>query len=97
MKYICVKWKHLDKDEPVLLYSELDDELWERRKVEVYSDGKSDYADSQRQAGNARLSEEPLPPMEQIALDPQFEPFEISKEEFEQIWDSVYAQPSKSI
>jgi len=34
MKYIKVSWRHVHAEEPVLLYSELDDLHWETRKVE---------------------------------------------------------------
>lgn len=34
-------------DEPVMLYSELNDDMWETRKVEVYADGRSDFANSE--------------------------------------------------
>jgi hypothetical protein len=38
MHYIKVFWKHQHRDEPVELYSELDDGRWEVRKVEVSRD-----------------------------------------------------------
>ncbi len=44
MKYIRVKWNHLFSDEPVLLFSELDDARWEVRKIEVFRDGHQGYA-----------------------------------------------------
>jgi len=39
MTYLKVKWIHSHPDAPVLLYSELDRERWEVRKVEVFRDG----------------------------------------------------------
>lgn len=89
MKYICVKWNHLFTEEPSLLYSELDDNRWEHRKVEIYADGRRDYASKYERRGNADLSEEPLPPLAEIAMDPQFEPVEISQAEFENIWTAA--------
>ncbi len=44
MKYIKVKWLHSHPDEPVLLYSELDKDRWETRKVEVFADGRIGFA-----------------------------------------------------
>ncbi|WP_409566395.1 DUF6881 domain-containing protein [Rhizobium leguminosarum] len=38
MKYIKVKWLHSSPDTPVLLYSELDSDMWEVRKVEAYAE-----------------------------------------------------------
>lgn len=86
MKYIAVKWKHQHPDEPILLYSEVDDTGWETRKVNVYSDGRNGYADQSEATGDTQLSSEPLPALEEIASDPQFEPTEITKDQFEQIW-----------
>lgn len=86
MKYIRVKWKHSFECEPVYLYSELDDNSWELRKVEVYADGRYDFAGEGESMGDARLSTEPIPSLEEISLDPQFESAEITKAEFERIW-----------
>jgi hypothetical protein len=86
MKYIRVKWIHSIATEPVLLYSELDDNRWETRKVEIYADGRSDFASMFESKGNTRLGKEPVPLLSDIALDSEFEPAEISQEEFEQIW-----------
>jgi hypothetical protein len=86
MKYIRVKWIHSFSREPVLMYSELDDNLWEHRKVEIFANRRRDYVSKFGVKGDSRLSKEPLPSLNKIALDPQFEPVEISKEEFEKIW-----------
>jgi hypothetical protein len=88
MKYIRVKWNHQHRDEPVLLYSELDLERCEKRKVEVFQDGDCGYASISEAAGSTRLGEEPIPPLHEIASDPQFEPVEITKEEFEEVWNA---------
>src|SRR5262249_25192281 len=38
-EWIRVEWRHDSPDDPVVLYSELDAERWETRKVDVYADG----------------------------------------------------------
>lgn len=86
MHYIKVKWIHSHPNEPVLLYSELDDDRWEMRKVEIFTDGHSNYASTTESVGSTELSVEPIPPTAGIASDPQFEPFEITKQEFEEVW-----------
>ena len=86
MKYICVKWNHKHQDEPVLLYSELDAGRWEKRKVGVFRDGHNGFASIDESAGSTRLGEEPIPPLAEIASDPQFQPAEITKQEFEEVW-----------
>jgi hypothetical protein len=86
MKYIRVKWNHTHKDEPVLLYSELDTERWEKRKVEEFADGHCGYASADESGGSTRLGEKPIPTLMEIASESEFEPAEITKEEFEEAW-----------
>jgi hypothetical protein len=87
MDYLHVTWKHDFPDEPVELYSELDDERWETRKVYLFADGHTAYADEQEEAGTG-LSELPLPPLSEIAADPQFLPRAITRDEFERVWNA---------
>ena len=89
MNYIKVKWVHSFRDEPVFLYSELDEGRWEIRKVEVFSDGRMGYADSRRTSGGTKLGKEPVPSILEIGTDPQFEPMEVTKDEFETIWSKA--------
>jgi hypothetical protein len=86
MNYIRVEWHHDEKHYPVLLYSELDDERWEVRKVEVYRDGRVNYADRTSSTGVTGLGVEPMPSTEEIAADPQFVPSTIDSAEFEEQW-----------
>ena len=86
MKYIKVKWIHSHPEEPVWLYSELNDDLWETRKVEIFPDGTKGYAHHSEAVGTTRLSIEPLPTLEEIASDPLFVPEEISAQEFDEVW-----------
>lgn len=92
MKYVKVRWIHAIPDEPVMLFSELTDDMWETRKVEVYADGRADFADSEERSGSTKLGIEPYPPLEEIAADPQFEPVVISAEEFEAAWERAKAR-----
>jgi hypothetical protein len=91
--YLKVQWKHQFEDEPVLLYSELDSERWEKRKVEVFKDGRLVPAACGLRSGKTRLGEEPLPGMAEIAADPQFVPVEITAQEFEEVWRQANRQP----
>jgi hypothetical protein len=87
MKYLEVEWCHSIPSEPVKLYSELDDGMWEIRKVEIYADGTAGYADAENRTRGTRLSLEPLPSVAEIASDPQFKPREISAQDFEIVWN----------
>ena len=49
MKYLFVRWKHPNPEDPTLLYSELNEDRWEVRKVEVYADGRLGYADNDKE------------------------------------------------
>lgn len=89
MKYIKVNWLHSYIDEPLTIYSELDDLHWELRKVEIFSEGRMGCASSLISSLGTNLSKEPIPAMEDIALDPQFEVFEISRDDFENIWQTA--------
>jgi hypothetical protein len=85
MEYIKVIWRHDFKDEPVLLYSELDDARWEVRKVEVFRDGTYGYAGDEQEYRSG-LGLVPVPSLAEIARDPEFEPSQISNAEFEAVW-----------
>lgn len=86
MEYIKVLWKHSLVDEPCCLYSELDGDRWETRKVETYADGTNGYASHDEACGGTKLSIEPLPTLDEIAEDPQFAPFVIEQAEFDRVW-----------
>ncbi|MDE5778946.1 MAG: hypothetical protein K2I10_10655 [Lachnospiraceae bacterium] len=89
MMYIKVRWKHNFPDEPILLFSELDDNRNEIRKVEVYRDDLMGYAWGDISSNETFLSECELPELSVINEDIQFEGIEIRKEEFEIIWEKA--------
>jgi len=86
MQYIKVTWRHQNPKEPTLLYSELDSERYESRKIEVFANGQRGFADSKENSGSTFLGTVPFPPLEEIATDEQFVPAEITAEEFEREW-----------
>lgn len=89
MRYIHVAWNHSNPEEPVDLYSELDDQRREVRKVEVFRGGNLGYASSTEASGSTRLGEVPIPPLTEIAEESEFRPEEISRAEFEHLWKSA--------
>lgn len=90
MRYLRVEWLHANADEPVTLYSEVDNEGWETRKVEVFPDGSMGFASMTEATPSTVLGEKPVPSVEMIAADPQFRPALVTREEFERIWASRY-------
>ncbi|SEQ96424.1 DUF6881 domain-containing protein [Actinokineospora terrae] len=89
MRYLKTHWHHDHPDEPVLIYSEIDADRAETRKVEVYRDGRHDWADERESTGSTFLAEVDMPDDEEfaaIAADPEFSPEWIERAEFEQAW-----------
>ncbi|MFJ8000941.1 DUF6881 domain-containing protein [Streptomyces sp. NPDC096310] len=86
MKYLKVIWHHDFPDEPVTLFSEIDDERYEVRKIDVYLDGRCDFADSVTSKGTTMLGEIATPSIEELAELEEFTPSEIEAGEFETIW-----------
>ena len=86
MRYMYVKWLHKDPGAPVQIYSEIGDDSYERRKVEIYKNGRKGFADTSEEYGGTALGVMPVPPLKDIAAQPEFEPKEISAEEFQKIW-----------
>jgi hypothetical protein len=77
---------HSNPNSPIWLYSELDDERFETRKVEIYADGHWGYASDTEEVNGTGLGLYAVPSLAEIASNPVFEPFEIGKEEFEDVW-----------
>lgn len=84
-RYQKVLWHHNYPDEPVMLYSEIDSGF-EIRKIEVYRDGRRDYADRSHSTGTTMLGEKMIPGMDEIRGDPDFSAVAIAAEEFEEMW-----------
>jgi hypothetical protein len=86
MDYLHVHWRHDAADAPADIYSELDDDRWEVRKVEAFPDGTLHYADDWRSTGRTGLSEVPLPSFEDLAGQDALTPAVIDAAEFERMW-----------
>ena len=86
MRYLYVKWTHKDPGAPVHIYSELGDDRYELRKVEIWADGRKGFADSTEEAGGTALGSMPVPSLEDIAAQPEYQAKEILQEEFQRIW-----------
>ncbi len=86
MQYIKTHWIHKEPDEPVWIYSELDADRWEVRKVEVFPDGSIGYADATGSKGPTWLGEVPVPPLSEIDSPGELETVEIDQSEFESVW-----------
>lgn len=90
MEYLKVSWLHHFEDEPVYLYSEIDSQRFENRKIEIYPDGSFGIACSNFHFGGTALSDQVMPGLEDISEDRQFIPELISQAEFELIWNQYF-------
>jgi hypothetical protein len=89
VRYVKTSWRHDFDDEPVLIYSELDEDSYETRKVEVFRDGRSEWSDENHQTDNIGLSEIPFPSATEISALSEFDVEEIASKEFEQVWEGA--------
>lgn len=86
MRYQRVRWRQDSAEFPVVLYSEVDADGWEVRKVDEYADGRRDLAGEGIETGSTFLGEDQTPPIDEINADPQFDAVEITADEFESVW-----------
>jgi len=91
MRYLRVRWLQDSPEYPVLLYSEVDDDGWEIRKVDEYADGHRDLAGEGIETGQSGLGEAPTPSIDEINSDPEFRAVEIDRDEFEGVWQAAKA------
>lgn len=89
MEYLKVGWLHEHPNEPVVLMSELDEDRYEVRKVEVFADGRMGFASTDQSSGETILSKTAIPLPEEIASDPQFVVEVFDAERFEEVWLSA--------
>jgi hypothetical protein len=86
MRYIDVRWLHQFKYDPIRLVSELDADNFETRKLEFFRDGNIGFADENGNSFGVELGEVPVPALDEINSDVQFDGVEISEAYFEKIW-----------
>ncbi|WP_433194484.1 DUF6881 domain-containing protein [Nocardia sp. CA-107356] len=88
MRYVRVTWHH-DNDEPILYFHEVGADGRETRRVQIYRDGYSEWADESHETDAAGLAEIPIAPIEEIAGQPEFKAEEISQGQFETEWEKA--------
>lgn len=91
MRYIRVLWNHDLADEPVVIYSAIDSTGREVRKVERYRDGRMDLASDDTRTGTTVLSESPMPSLDEINAQDEFEGEDISESEFDEVFNRAWA------
>lgn len=89
MRYVKVSWVHAFSDEPVLFFSEIDEDGYETRKVQVYRDGRAEWADEDFETAAVGLAEIPFPSAGEISSREGFAAEEIGSEEFDRAWSEA--------
>ncbi|KUM74718.1 DUF6881 domain-containing protein [Streptomyces curacoi] len=89
MEYWKVEWLHDFPSEPVIFYSEIGEDGYEVRKVQRYRNGRTLKADELHESGDIGLSEIPVGSIEDVASQPEFSAFVITRDEFEKEWQSA--------
>lgn len=86
MEYIDVTWEHDFADEPIRLVSELGEGRYETRKLEFFRDGTVGFAGAGRSTNSTELGTEPVPSLDSINGQSEFEGEVISEQVFEALW-----------
>lgn len=101
---MCVEWlwyrfpekyNYIDLVRPIKTYSEIGDEYQEEvRKIEFFINGKIAFASQtmlycEDENHDPGLSDQPMPDIEYINNDQEMLAVEISREQFEKLWDTL--------
>lgn len=86
MSYLKIDWQHSLSEYPREIHIELDDERFELRKVEVFSDGRLQFAPHEFEQGGTVLAVYRVAQIEDLQREGQFTTTVITKAEFESIW-----------
>ncbi|MCI9332082.1 MAG: hypothetical protein HFG05_07915 [Oscillibacter sp.] len=96
MKYVLVEWDHDLDDEPYLIYSELDDHRYEKRRVEFYRNGIT-FSYGEERGNEGALASEPFPEdlrtLRPEEMEGDFVAQEISPSLFYEIWNQSRERP----
>lgn len=90
MEYVLLEWFHDIEDEPYLIYSEIDNQRYETRKIEVFKNGTYLRCGEEILNSSIDLADIAFPEnIDEINQDKQFHAKYITKKDFEKIWDSI--------
>ncbi|MDG4831586.1 hypothetical protein O7627_20100 [Solwaraspora sp. WMMD1047] len=91
MRYVKVEWEHDFPDDPVLYFSEIGEDDYEIRKVQLYRDGRTEWANGNHETATVGLAEIPFPSVEEISSQSDCRAELITSEEFERAWSAAQA------
>lgn len=96
MQYVLLEWNHDEDDEPYLIYSELDEQRYEQRKIEFFRNGLSFAYGGERGRLDALASvpfPEDLGEIERRGEPGEFTARKIPPSLFYEVWNQVQEQP----
>jgi Domain of unknown function (DUF6881) len=82
-------WVSAADEEPVEWYDELDAQRWSIRCVRKFRDGPLKAYSYASPNWRSEMPEGPIPPVEEINENPDFLAKEISRDEFQAIWEEA--------
>lgn len=95
MFYVLLEWSHKWDDEPVQIWSELDDQRCETRKIEVFSHGFRLTYDHEDPRSAAGLADVPFPEdLRKLNAAGPFHASSVSQSDFEGLWSRSIESPS---
>ncbi len=92
MNYVLTEWDHDLDDEPYLVYSELDGDRMEVRKVEFFRNGIC-FSYGGERGNEGALSKVPFPEDLRTAAGEAGECRSISRQLFQEIWNQAQERP----
>ncbi|MDH0344191.1 MULTISPECIES: DUF6881 domain-containing protein [Chromobacterium] len=96
MKHLKTRWNHCHKEEPSIIYQEIDDSSYEIRKIEIMKDGQViGYASEAGEFGESILADQQIPTIAEINQEDEFIAEEITRIEFENAWNSAVSKYHK--
>ena len=88
MKYVKVEWNHDLPGEPIVIFSEVNDQGWEIRKIELFGDGAMISADAHHGLlAEVRFPDE-LSDITHAGGRGEFAASQISGREFDAMWQA---------
>ncbi len=89
MEYIQLEWFHDVAEDPCIIYSEINGQRYEVRKIAAFKDGTYMKCNEEMINSQIELADVPFPVnLEEINQDKQFYAKYISKEEFQEKWEN---------
>lgn len=93
MRYILVEYDHAQEDDPVRVYSEVDRDGLEKRRVEFYGNGLW-FAYGEEHGGDEALSKTPFPAeVRTLNVPGEVTARTISASVFREVWDQAAERP----